>query len=144
MSNSVTPWTEAHQASLSITNSWRTSVGWVPQKRGEAHPLKLVRPGWVKSHRFVQTIWRKELKPGNIWGHKLLTNALQWAGLISTVSRRFGAWEVGRGQRGLGTPSSCMVPRPAPLHCIARTQTCTSEPCGCHSLGCAGDSLTVS
>ena len=65
---------------------------------------------------------------GNIWGHKLLTNTLQWAGLVSTVSRGFGAWEVGRGQRGLGVPSSSMVPRPAPLRCIARTQTCTSEP----------------
>lgn len=47
----------------------------------------------------VCSIWRKQLKPRNIWGHKLFMNALQWAVLFSIVSRRFGAWEVGRASR---------------------------------------------
>ena len=41
MSDSVIPWTSAHQASLSITNSWsqKTHVHWVSDAIQPSHPL---------------------------------------------------------------------------------------------------------
>ena len=97
VSDSATPWTEARQASLSITNSWsllKTHVHWVGDAIQPSHPLSSPSLAFkLSQHQVLQSFhirWPKywslsfSISPSNEYSRLI---PLGWTGWISLHPR---------------------------------------------------------